>query len=150
MQKKSIFICLLSILLVLVFIQLIWLNYAPIIDYPFQELQYIVISVPNSEYTKYTEITIEDVEKKRAIYNTLKKAKIIYIDRGFQDECGSDNGWYLMLHFANAVECYDSGVHSKEYVCRKYIRNPNNSSIEGVLLIYSKELFALVEEYLMQ
>lgn len=148
MKKKTIFVCSSGILLILILIHVIWLNYAPIINYPFEDLQYITIRYFDANHSEYREIIIEDDEEIKLIYNMLKSAKLVNVDRGPRDECGSDSGWYLMLYFKDAMECYDSGVNSIEYGCRKYIRSKKNNSVEGILFISSEEIFTMVEKYL--
>lgn len=123
MNKKVIFACFGGILLVLILAYVIWLNYASIISYPFEDLQYITINYFDAQDSEYREIIIEGDAEREHIYNTLKSAKLVDVDRGSRDECGSDSGWYLMLCFKDAIECYDSDVDSIEYGCRKYIKN---------------------------
>lgn len=112
-----------GILLILVLAYIIWLNYAPIINYPLEDLQYIAVRYFDVNRSEYREIIIEDDEETKLIYNILMSAKLVDVDRGPRDECGSDSGWYLMLHFKDTIECYDSGINSIEYGCRKYIRS---------------------------
>lgn len=140
-----IFLCAGAILFIAVLLFAIWLNFAPIIAYPIQELQYIKISYFDEKNALHREIVVDDVTEKELIYRMLKRAKHVHVDRWAGDECGSDYGWYLWLYFNDAVEGYDSDVYSLEYGCRKYIRNKKTGQVEGALIISSEELFEEVE-----
>lgn len=148
MNKKIIFACSGGILLVLILAYVIWLNYAPIINYSFEDLQYITINNFDAQDSEYREIIIKGDAEIKHIYNILKRAKLVDVNRGPRDECGSDSGWYLILYFKDAIECYDSDVNFIEYGCRKYIKNKKNNGVEGILFISSEELFTIVEKYL--
>ncbi|MCR4650887.1 MAG: hypothetical protein K5662_03940 [Lachnospiraceae bacterium] len=147
--KRVIFLCSSFILLIIIILFVLWLNYAPIIAYPFRDLQNIKISYFDEKNAAYSEKIIEDVDEKELIYQLLQRAKLIRVDRWGGDECGSDSGWYLWLYFDDAIECYDSDVYSLEFGCRKYIRNKKSGQVEGSLIISSRELFDEVEKIIM-
>lgn len=149
-MKKLILVCSGVTILILISMFVIWLNYAPIIDYPIHELQYIEISyrvdAEDYKYPEYQKMIIEDETEKQFIYNMLKRAKLEDVDRLCGDEAGSDSRWCLSLHFHDAVEEYTPDVYSMEYGCRKYIRNKKDGSVEGMLIISSRELFHEIEK----
>lgn len=151
-MKKLILVCFGVTNLILISMFVIWLNYAPIIDYPIHELQYIEISyrvdTEDNEHPEYQKIIIEDETEKQLIYNMLKRAKLEDVDRLCGDAVGSDSRWCLSLHFHDAVaaEEYTPDVYSMEYGCRKYIRNKKDGSVEGMLIISSRELFHEIEK----
>lgn len=67
-MKKMILVCFGVTILILISMFVIWLNYAPIIDYPIHELQYIEISyrvdAEDCKDPEYQKMIIED-EKRR-------------------------------------------------------------------------------------
>ena len=134
-------------LLFVVLAVVVWMNYAPVVAYPYANLEGITIGYFDEKKGTYQEILVEEDGERRRIYDVLKRARLMRVNRGPGDNNGSD-GWSIGLRFRDGTEWYGSGVYGVEYGCRKYIRNKRDNSVEGVVIISSEELFDVVEEYL--
>ena len=54
----------------------IWLNYTPIVEYDYEELQYVEINYLSDDTNRYEKITVEEPAEMKRIYDTVKSAKL--------------------------------------------------------------------------
>lgn len=131
----------------------IWLNYTPIVEYDYSELEYVNICYFNKETNVYEEINIEEQEEMKRIYDTVKEAKLERVDRFPGDVCGGDPKWYIIMHFEDGSKVdYDADPELKvryEYGCRRYrMYEKYPGRAKEMIIISSKELYDLMDEYI--
>lgn len=131
----------------------IWLNYTPIVEYDYSELEYVNIRYFNKETNVYEEINIEEQEEMKRIYDTVKEAKLERVSRFPNDVHGGDSKWIVTLGFEDKkTVSYHADPELKcyyEYGCRRYRMDEKNpGQIEAMIIISSKELYDLMDEYI--
>lgn len=131
----------------------IWLNYTPIVEYDYSELEYVNICYFNKETNVYEEINIEEQEEMKRIYDTVKEAKLERVDRFPDDVLGGDSKWYIIMHFEDGSKVdYDADPELKvryEYGCRRYrMYEKYPGRAKEMIIISSKELYDLMDEYI--
>ena len=130
----------------------IWLNYTPIVEYDYEELQYVEINYLSDDTNRYEKITVEEPAEMKRIYDTVKSAKLEYVSRFAGDVLGGDSKWYIVMHFEDGSKV-DYGADPElvryEYGCRRYRMDEKNpGQIEAMIIISSKELYDLMDEYI--
>ena len=131
----------------------IWLNYTPIVEYDYEELEYVNICYFNKETNVYEEINIEEQEEMKRIYDTVKEAKLERVDRFPDDVLGGDPKWDVTLGFGDKVTVsYGADPELKshyEYGCRRYRMDEKEPGMpKAMIVISSKELYDLMDEYI--
>ena len=130
----------------------IWLNYTPIVEYDYEELQYVEINYLSDDTNRYEKITVEEPAEMKRIYDTVKSAKLEYVSRFAGDVLGGDSKWYIVMHFEDGSKVdYDADPElvRYEYGCRRYRMDEKNpGQIEAMIIISSKELYDLMDEYI--
>lgn len=130
----------------------IWLNYTPIVEYDYEELQYVEINYLSDDTNRYEKITVEEPAEMKRIYDTVKSARLEYVSRFAGDVLGGDSKWYIIMHFEDGSKVdYDADPElvRYEYGCRRYRMDEKNpGQIEAMIIISSKELYDLMDEYI--
>ena len=130
----------------------IWLNYTPIVEYDYEELQYVEINYLSDDTNRYEKITVEEPAEMKRIYDTVKEAKLERVSRFAGDVLGGDSKWYIVMHFEDGSKVdyhADPELVRYEYGCRRYRMDEKNpGQIEAMIIISSKELYDLMDEYI--
>lgn len=131
----------------------IWLNYTPIVEYDYEELQYVEINYLSDDTNRYEKITVEEPAEMKRIYDTVKEAKLERVDRFPDDVLGGDSKWYIIMHFEDGSKVdYDADPELKvryEYGCRRYrMYEKYPGRAKAMIIISSKELYDLMDEYI--
>lgn len=128
----------------------IWLNYTPIVEYDYEELQYVEINYLSDDTNRYEKITVEEPAEMKRIYDTVKEAKLERVDRFPGDVCGGDPEWCVTLGFEDKkTVIYHSDVYNYEYGCRRFRMYEKEPGMpKAMIIISSKELYDLMDEYI--
>ncbi len=131
----------------------IWLNYTPIVEYDYEELQYVEINYLSDDTNRYEKITVEEPAEMKRIYDTVKEAKLERVDRFPDDVLGGDPKWDVTLGFEDKkTVSYGADPELKcyfEYGCRRYrMYEKYPGRAKEMIIISSKELYDLMDEYI--